>query len=138
MAIPVGDEIEIYRGDTFIYAFARLGPITNWTKIWFTVKDDKDDNDAAAIMQLVESNPGVGTDGLLAIAGGAPAAVGNGSITITSVPLGTGSIRVEALETAKLVNNGNYYYDFQYKTATDTLTLLRGRATILGDATRTV
>lgn len=138
MAIAQGDDIEIVRGDTFIYPFVFLADLTAFTKIWFTVKDDKDDTDAQAIVQIVESNPGVATDGLLAIAGAAPTLVTNGAITITSIPLGNGSIRIEAVETAKLDNSGTFVYDFQYKNATNTLTARRGHATITGDATRTV
>jgi hypothetical protein len=48
------------------------------------------------------------------------------------------TIRMEAIEAAKLVDCGNFYYDIQYQTATDTITLRRGRATVIGDVTRTV
>jgi len=138
MAVTEGDDIEIIRGDTFIYPFTFLADLTAYTKLWFTVKDDKDDTDAQAIIQIIESNPGAATDGLLAIAGGTPTALGNGSITLSSLPLGNGTVRVEAVETAKLDDTGNFYYDFQYQNATNTLTARRGRATISGDTTRTV
>lgn len=40
-----------------------------WTKCYVTGKKDKDDPDSAALFQLVESNPGAGTDGLLYLNG---------------------------------------------------------------------
>lgn len=137
-AIHTGSDIEILRGDTFELSLTRLGNMTNWTKVWFTVKDDKDDADTISIIQLVESNPGVATDGLLYIAGGAPTAAANGSITMINVAQGNINLRIEALETLKLVDTGNYYYDVQVQNILNTTTLLRGRCTIIGDATRAV
>lgn len=133
-----GDELQILRGDTFEMQFNYLGNLTNWIKLWFTVKDDKDDTDAIAIVQIVESNPGVATDGLLAIASGAPTALANGAITMLDAAQGNINVRVEAVETLKLIDNGNFYYDIQFQDATDTKTVLRGRCTIIGDVTRTV
>jgi hypothetical protein len=40
-----------------------------WTKCYVTAKKDKDDEDSAALFQLVESNPGAGSDGLLRLNG---------------------------------------------------------------------
>jgi hypothetical protein len=133
-----GTDIEIDRGDTFLLSLTNLGSMAGWTKVWFTVKHDKDDTDAQSIIQLVESNPGVATDGLLWIEGAVPALVTNGSITMVNAVTGDIDLRVEAVEMAKLVDCGNFYYDIQYQTATNTLTLVRGCATIVGDVTRTV
>src|SRR4030066_911902 len=105
-AIKSGDDIEILRGDTLEIELDYLGNMTNWTKVWFTVKDDKDDADTAAIIQVVESNPGVATDGLLAIAGTAPTALANGAITMLDAAHGNINVRVEAAETLKLIDNG--------------------------------
>jgi hypothetical protein len=137
-ALLTGDELQILRGDTLEVMFNHLANMSSWTKLWFTVKDDKDDNDAHAIVQIVESNPGVAADGLLAIAGGAPTALANGAITMLDATHGHINVRVEAVETLKLVDNGNFYYDIQFQDRTDTKTVLRGRCTIIGDATRTV
>jgi hypothetical protein len=131
-------DIEITRGDTMILDFTYLGDLTGWTKVLFTVKKDKDSTDAQAVIQIIESNPGVATDGLLYIEGAAPIAVGNGSITVSSMALGNLTVRVEAIESAKLVDCGNFYYDIQFSTATLTRTLVSDRATIIGDVTRTV
>ena len=137
-SIKNGDEIEILRGDTLELEFDYLGNMTNWTKVWFTVKNDKDVTDAQAIIQVVESNPGVAMDGLLAIAGAAPTALANGAITMLNVAKGNITIRVEAVETLKLVDTGSFYYDVQMQNILNTTTLLRGRCNIIGDATRTV
>ncbi len=131
-------EIEIIRGDTLLLSLTYLGDMIGWTKAWFTVKKDKDLTDAQAQLQLVETNPGAATDGLLWIEGAAPTAVGNGSLTVNSAPLGNLTIRVEAIETAKLVDCGNFYYDVQFQTLTNTKTLVHDRCTVVGDVTRTV
>lgn len=137
-SIKNGDEIEILRGDTLELELDYLGNMTNWTKVWFTVKNDKDVTDVQAIIQVVESNPGIATDGLLAIAGIAPTAAANGAITMLNVAKGNITIRVEAVETLKLVDTGSFYYDVQMQNILNTTTLLRGRCNIIGDATRTV
>ena len=137
-ALLSGDDLQILRGDTFEMQFTYLGNLTSWTKLWFTVKDDKDTIDTAAIIQVVESNPGVATDGLLAIAGVAPTALANGAITMLDAAHGNINVRVEAVETLKLDDTGHFYYDIQFQDLTDTKTVLSGRAHIIGDATRTV
>lgn len=131
-------EITIRRGDTLDLDLMYLGDLTGWTKVWFTVKDDTDDTDAQAVIQIVESNPGVATDGLLYIMGAAPTALGNGSITMVNVVSGNITVRLEAVETAKLDNCGSFMYDVQFQTATDTVTLASDYASIVGDITRTV
>lgn len=53
----------------------------DWTKCLVTAKKDKDDPDTAALFQIVESNPGAGTDGLLYLNGAAGTA-GQGSLIV--------------------------------------------------------
>jgi len=131
-------EITIRRGDTLDLDLMYLGDMTGWTKVWFTVKDDTDDTDAQAVIQIVESNPGVATDGLLYIMGAAPTALGNGSITVNNVVAGNITIALAAVESAKLDNCGSFMYDVQFQTATATTTLASDYASIVGDITRTV
>lgn len=133
-----GNDISVTRGDTMTLSITRLGDLTGFTELWFTIKDDKDKTDPQSIIQVLESNPGVATDGLQAIAGAAAGVPGNGSITIGDLVRGDITIRVEAVETAKLLDCGNFYYDIQYATATDVFTIRTGRATVIGDVTRSI
>lgn len=79
-----------------------------WTKVYVTVKAAETDLDTASMIQLVESNPGVGTDGLL-YTNGAAGVAANGSLTVDQVA-GTVDIRLEAAATA-LLHKGHYGYD---------------------------
>jgi len=58
----------------------------DWTKCIFTVKADLDDADSAALIQIVESNPGVAADGLLYLNGDDPTeeslTAADGSLTV--------------------------------------------------------
>ena len=58
----------------------------DWTKCIFTVKGDLDDADSAALIQIVESNPGVAADGLLYLNGDDPTeeslTAADGSLTV--------------------------------------------------------
>ena len=133
-----GTDIAVDRGDTMILDITGLGDLTGYTELWFTIKDDKDKTDPQSIIQVLLSAPPLATDGLQAIAGVSPTAAANGSITINSLVLGNITIRTEAIETAKLLDCGGFYYDIQKATATDVLTIRTGRATVRGDVTRSI
>lgn len=128
--IPHGDDLDLQRGDTWSIAFQRLGNITARTKLWFTLKDNRADTDALAWVQIEE------TAGLEYIDGAAAGTPANGSITVTDDVIGDLAVALEAVETAKLENVGNLFYDVQMLTAAGVTTLVRGRAVIMADATR--
>jgi hypothetical protein len=127
-----GNDLEILRGDTLDLDVTRLGDISTRSKLWFTIKDDKDDADTLAQVQIEESA------GLLYIAGAAATIAGNGSITITDAANGDITIVLAAVETAKLVDtSGSWYWDVQVLTAAGVVqTLARGRVVVIGDVTR--
>lgn len=127
-----GEEIDILRGDTLDIDVVGLGDISTRSKLWFTVKDDKDTADEAAIIQIEE------TAGLLAIAGAPAATSANGSIVVTDAATGEITIELAAVETAKLVDTGKFYYDIQVLEGTAVRTLVGNRAAIIGDVTRAV
>ena len=129
--VPLDDEIEIRRGDTFELDVSGLSDLTTQDNIWFTVKSDKDDADTAADIQIDDDN------GLLCIAGGSPTAAANGDITVTNAVAGELTVTLEAVESAKLTDVGKFYYDIQVLYASgDVVTETRGRAYIIGDVTR--
>lgn len=133
-----GTDIAVDRGDTMILDITGLGDLTGYTELWFTIKDDLDKTDPQSILQVLLSAPPLATDGLQAIAGVSPTAAANGSITVSSMVLGNITVRTEAIETAKLLDCGGFYYDIQKATLTDVFTIRRGRATIRGDVTRSI
>ena len=127
-----GDQISILRGDTLDFDVVRLGDVSTRTNIWFSVKDDKDDADTAADIQIDE------VTGLLYIMGRAGTA-GNGSITVTDAVTGNLTVYLEAVETAKLSDKGRFSWDIQWLSAAGVVqTLVKGKASIVGDVTRAV
>lgn len=126
----VGSTITAHRGDTLSAALENIGALTNYSKVWFTVKRDLDDADSAAIVQIVTST------GLLYI-NGAAATAGNGSITISDEATGDLTIALNASETAKL-SPGNYQYDIQIlrSAGTPVSTLTYGEFVVAADVTK--
>lgn len=128
-----GDDIQILRGDTMELSFSRMGSIADRDNIWFSVKDDKDNTDNNATIQIDELT------GMLRIEGGAPTAAANGSITVTDAAAGNLTVWMDAAESLKLEDIGNFYYDIQVLYDDGTVsTVLRGRAYIIGDVTRRI
>ena len=129
--LPLGESISIRRGDTFTLDVSGLSNLTTRTNIWFTVKNDKEDADTSAEIQIDEDN------GLLYINSAAPTAAANGSITVTDAANGNLTVALEAVESAKLSLSGRFSYDVQVLYASgDVVTETRGDADIIGDVTR--
>jgi hypothetical protein len=126
----VGSTITAHRGDTLSAALENIGALTNYSKLWFTVKRDYDDADTAAVIQIEK------TGGLLYL-NGAVGTAGNGSLTINDVASGDVTIVLNASETAKL-SPGNYQYDIQIlrSAGTPVSTLTYGEFVVPADVTR--
>lgn len=123
-------DLEIYRGDTWIQPISGLGNIAARTGLWITARFERDDPDSASAFQIEE------TAGLLYI-NAAPASVAaNGSITVVDAALGNITVRLEAVETAKLAALNKLYYDVQWTDGTDVTTPRRGRLLVVSDVTR--
>lgn len=131
-SLLIAPDIEVLRGDTMQVGLTGLGNIAARTKLWFTVKLDKDDTDAVSQIQIEE------TAGLLYIAGAAATVAGNGSLTVTDAAVGTITIEVEAVEMAKLAAVKKMHYDVQVLEGTVVTTLRRGSFLIASDVTRVV
>lgn len=125
-----GSTITAHRGDTLSAALENIGALTNYSKLWFTVKRDYDDADTAAVIQIEK------TGGLLYL-NGAAGTTGNGSLTINDVASGDVTIVLNASETAKL-SPGNYQYDIQIlrSAGTPVSTLTYGEFVVPADVTR--
>ena len=126
----VGSTITAIRGDTLSAALENIGALTNYSKLWFTVKRDYDDADTAAVIQIEK------TGGLLYL-NGAVGTAGNGSLTINDEATGDVTIVLNASETAKL-SPGNYQYDIQIlrSAGTPVSTLTYGEFVVPADVTR--
>lgn len=108
-AAVAGSEITIIKGNTIQLALIGLGSLVDYVSILFTVKHSYDDPDTSSLIQIKKNLSGI-NDGLLYINGvaGTPA---NGSIAITSLPLGNITINLTAAECAKLSPDADLKYD---------------------------
>jgi len=127
-----GSDISILRGDSLSISLTGLGDISARTKLWFTVKLDTEDADAAAIIQIEE------TAGLLYLNGAVAATPANGDITVSDEVTGAITVTLDEIETAKLVVRSVLVYDVQMLTATDVDTLTSGAAAVTADVTRVI
>jgi len=126
-------DLELYRGDTWEQPIARIGDISTATDIWFTAKRDKDNADAQADILISE------TVGLEVINQAAALVPGNGSITVTDATAGNITVRLEAVEAAKVTDKkSHWYYDVQWTDGTSVYSPRAGRLTVTGDVTRAV
>lgn len=89
---------------------------STWTKLWFTVKNDKDsETDAQAILQVLVSNPAVGTtDGVQYVMAGAASASQRtlGSLTPDQAA-GTVAIALDETLTAVLAKGDDLDWDIK-------------------------
>jgi len=129
-AIPSGNALDLQRGDTWVITFQRLGSIAARDKLWFSLKDDVEKTDAEALVQIEE------TLDLVYINGAVATTPVNGGITINDAAAGDITVTLAAIESAKLENVGNFYYDVQMLVGAVVTTLVRGRAVVMGDVTR--
>lgn len=120
MAVTVKRLNDIFRGDTKTYKF-NFGvgvDITGWT-IWFTLKNDRDQGDAYAVLQTFSTAGSNVNDDVL-----------NGIMYLT-IP----STLTDEIEPAI------YWYDFQRVipgSPPDVRTLLTGQVEIIPDITRSI
>ena len=133
-------ELTLYRGVTFAATVSGLTISASWTKIVFTVKTDLDLADTASTIQIVESNPGVGTDGLLYLNGAAlasPITAADASLTVTQAA-GTVAIALSDDATALLSRARSVHWDLKQWVSSATTLLTSGSADIELTPTRTV
>lgn len=132
-AAVAGDNITIIRGDTASIALTDIGSLANYSKIYFTVKNEETDVDTASIVMIEKG------DGLKYINGAAAGTSSNGSITIDDEPTGDITIALAAAETLKLTI-GAYEYDVQIVRSSGTAvsTLTNGTFIVSSDITRAI
>lgn len=110
-----------------------------WTQGWFTVKADTSDADSEALIQIVVSNPGAGTDGLIVLDGAAAADKTAGSLALDA-GAGTAAAVVSDEALGSLEDRAGLAWDIKVKVGTTSRTSQVARGTMnLGSAvTRSV
>ena len=112
-----------------------------WSKIWFTAKQTRTDADAAAILQLGETNPGAAADGLLYFEGAAYSEVTDGasgwSLTVSQAA-GTVTLTPGAVKSATFDREyPGLTFDIKQKTGAGAQSVLgEGRMAIVWSDTR--
>lgn len=131
-AAVAGSTITCQRGDTLTAALTNIGALTGYSKLWFTVKENKAHTDAQAILLLEK------TAGLTVVNGAVYTTITDGSITISDEATGDITITIKPAVTDDLpVMTG--YYDIQMLTSGGVVsTLTAGTFTVTADVTRAV
>lgn len=129
------------QGSTFAATVSGLTISATWAKLYFTLKESDYDPDDLALLQLVETNPGAGTDGLLYLAGDAiasPITVADGTLTVSQAA-GTVAIAITDNATALLSKASGLVWDIKTKDAAGaTVQNTTGTATITRAVTQTI
>lgn len=133
--------LTIYRGVTFTATVSGLTISASWTKVYLTIKTDLDLADSAATVQVVETNPGAGTDGLLYLNAAAPASpitYADAALVVTQAA-GTVAITLSDNMTALLSRGKHLHWDLKQIVSGATSGLLAsGTADIELTPTRTI
>jgi len=127
-AAVAGGALAIASRATFAATLTGLTIPASWERIWLTIKRSADEEDAASQVQIVVSNPGVGTDGLLYLAGAVGTAAW-GTLTVDQVA-GTVAIWLADEATTRLSRRSGLVYDVKYLVAGDTTVLTSGAASV--------
>lgn len=137
VSVLSGTALNIVRGDSLSATFNDLGATTSYTSLWFTVKRDKADTDAQAVIQIKKNASATG-DGLLYVNGAAAADGTKGSITISDAATGDLVIALDESITDDLAIEEGLFYDIQYLISSAVSTKTEGVCNIVGDVTRSV
>ena len=133
LAAVTGSDVNILRGDTLSASITGLGNISTRTKLWFTVKRERQLTDAQSIIQVEETDGMLYLNGSLVVSLGLTAAAG--SITVTDAVAGDITIAISAAAAA-LLQPQACYYDIQMLTAAGTVTTLTvGKVDVNADVT---
>lgn len=133
--------LTVYRGVTFAATVSGLTISASWTKVYLTVKTDLGLADTAATIQVIETNPGAGTDGLLYLNGAAPVnpiTYADAALTVTQAA-GTVAIALSDNLTAQLARGARLHWDLkQIISSTSSGLLASGTMDIELTPTRTI
>ncbi len=125
------DTLGMRQADTWTQPIIGLGTLTGRDKCYFTVKLDRSDADADALVQIEE------TAGLVRLNGTA-ATAGQGSLTVTDATTGALTLVLAAVATAALTPGVHYHYSIKIVTGTTATTKAEGKLRILQTTTLAV
>lgn len=132
-----GSTLAISIAVTYTATLSGLTIPATWSKMYFSLKLSKDYDDDDSDVQIIESNPGVGTDGL-SILMGATGTAAQGSLTVDQ-SAGTVVIVIADEATATLTKRAAAYYDIKVLLSDGTTQeLTEGLATISHVVTRAI
>jgi hypothetical protein len=110
--------IDIYQGVTLNVTLTGLTIPATWTVCYFTIKSDRSQADSLAHVQIKESNPGAGGDGLQRLNGSAGTA-NQGELVVNQAG-GTLQVILADDATALLALRNSLYYDVKFLKADGT------------------
>lgn len=130
-ATVAGSTVTVTRGDTWSVSITGLGNIAARSKLWWTIKKDQADADAAAIVQVEEAG------GLLYLNGAATTTT-NATLVVDDALAGNVTLTVKPAATAT-IGKANLLYDIQMLTGAGAVqTLTSGSFVVDKDITRAV
>lgn len=138
-----GNTVTKKRGDHWTVEFTGdnvIGDITDFTKLWLTVKRKADDLDSEAIFMILLSDPADAGDGIQYLNGAAVETADKDQCGITVSDEGTGAATVEfeATVTDDFEEAYNLVYDWQALIDAKPTTKREGNWNITADVTRAV
>lgn len=138
VAAVAGSSLSVVKHVDFSASLTGLTISALWTKIWFTIKSDKSADDDEAKIQIAESNPAAGTDGVLYF-NAAAATVAQQAQGWLTVNQGAGTIGIDIDDdlTADL-EAGRYSYDVKLLTASGTQLLTSGTVNVTETETHAI
>lgn len=135
-AAVTGSTLALTARATYTATLSGLTISAAWEKIWFTIKRVAADADSASIVQIVETNPAAGTDGLLYL-NGAAATAANASLTIDQAA-GTIVISITDDTTSVLSAATALVYDIKQLVSGATTQLTTGAASVTTGVTAAI
>lgn len=136
MAIPF--TLNILRGDTAVLTISNLGPLSNRTHLYFTIKSSFNNLDSASIFQVEE------IQGLLVLNGTpitlltTPSSM-DANLSVNDEMMGNVIITIKPNVTSVLIPASNLYCDIQLvHTNGNVITLNSGSINLNADVTRSI
>lgn len=121
-AAVAGNALTVTNGVTFAGTISNVTIPSTWTKVYLTAKSSAQQDDDDALIQIVESNPGTATDGLLYVNGAAGTAAW-AELTVNQAG-GAVGITISDDATALLTQPKTLGYDLKCVTSGGTSSLL--------------
>jgi hypothetical protein len=123
LAAVTGSALAITRSATYEATLSGMTIGATWKKIWLTLKEDTGLTDAKSTAQIVESNPGAVTDGMLYLNGAAASSAALG-VLVVDQSAGTVAITITDEATATLTAPASGTYDLKCLLAAGTTSIL--------------